>query len=841
MKSPFIMFAERRLLLSIALILSIYGVGSDWGKTNDEQLENIMFKNLTSSELRPKTYKRLYTLKVALLDLFKHIWNMKGGWRYQQIWETDWTEPSLTQYFTVKIPDWKKGPKVKKLCVFNYEDYYTTNKSRLMTRIYRKLRYDSKLITIIWMYVKHQGLLIETIMHPYLRFRSWAPCKRDLILQIVKGELPEGHKYKWDLPSLNIPTPSRAIPFIVILALFFMSRQFDLPEMFNIIGMLGAVYVSTVHGSDASGDPTNPATPIQTLAFARTLDAPGQTTYLDRTETFAEPHNANSSGNFANRVIWNGNGWDFSGTGSSADHVLLDDAGVSTNMIFSDGNSYRTYEGIDTANATGSMCLITGSGGISYITFDDCVLTDSGGSSLVFRYCSNGVMRDCEAIRPGNGGFVLKGNVSNGNNNCSVIDCTAYDAVTNDGVTFHVGATAADINGNYNIITGGSYYNMPEQGLDLTSGSYISVYAVECYDNGEGSVVLGHDSTDNDICYNWFHDEADAPGTGFGIITIRTVRNRCYNNLLETTIATSRMWGFNTTTEAQAGDLDNYVHYNRTIASTNVGNIIRYTVTTQALGTFHVTNNTFQYIGSTSNAYVNWSVAAHGPGDDEYDRNTWFNSTTHFTDVDDGNFTLAQFFSVYGNGEHSDEEDPLVVDTSGGTSGFPDDAYLQSGSPCIGGASPITTGVYIDNTGTPTTGISVDIIGNARDLIASDRGFHEYGAAPPPAPSSFTVATIENGDLVSLEGGDEIESNFVLESGGQMKQLISSTVVKVTGDIEIQIGAILGFSGNDFSKVDFTGTITNYGTNYWVAASPASTIIDTPHDIDHYLDWEEEI
>ena len=65
------------------------------------------------------------------------------------------------------------------------------------------------------------------------------------------------------------------------------------------------------------------------------------------------------------------------------------------------------------------------------------------------------------------------------------------------------------------------------------------------------------------------------------------------------------------------------------------------------------------------------------------------------------------------------EKNPNLVDRTGGTSGWPDDAYLASGN---ANANPITAGDFHDINGNATTGIDDDYIGSAR---GDDVGFYE--------------------------------------------------------------------------------------------------------------------
>jgi len=76
-----------------------------------------------------------------------------------------------------------------------------------------------------------------------------------------------------------------------------------------------------------------------------------------------------------------------------------------------------------------------------------------------------------------------------------------------------------------------------------------------------------------------------------------------------------------------------------------------------------------------------------------------------------------------GHEANGQEANPLLADRTGATDGWPNDAKILVGSPCINNALVIGAGNYYDENGTLTVGITVDYYGNLR---ATDIGFNEY-------------------------------------------------------------------------------------------------------------------
>ena len=193
---------------------------------------------------------------------------------------------------------------------------------------------------------------------------------------------------------------------------------------------------------------------------------------------------------------------------------------------------------------------------------------------------------------------------------------------------------------------------------------------------------------------------------------------------------------------------------------------------------------------------------------------------------------------------NSTEGDPGLVDRTGGTDGWPNDAKLDTGSDCIGAGTPINTGNYYNSKGEATVGIRHDYFGTALDGSTPDIGFHTFSAGVPATPPNAQWII---GEGVELKSSDDLSDfDFVVNDSDGAKLTNYDDTHSLTGN-NLDNEGTCGDSTNTQAPT-FNGTVSGCGTyeGAWddirpescdePPSSEQSTKQDTAHDRSDYID-----
>jgi hypothetical protein len=200
-------------------------------------------------------------------------------------------------------------------------------------------------------------------------------------------------------------------------------------------------------------------------------------------------------------------------------------------------------------------------------------------------------------------------------------------------------------------------------------------------------------------------------------------------------------------------------------------------------------------------------------GSTNWDYNCWFDPGGA---VAFGGFGLSTFASFQAGGmeAHGMEDDPELVDPTGSTGGWPDDAELLATSPCIGAALPITTGdyYYYDSDSEETdysvddTGIVHDYYGLSRSAYPCMGAFEFGGVATRSIRGTVLLSGLPVEGIVVSDGSrsDTTDENGDYTITGVPDPGNYNVIPVKTGFVFNPTYRAVAISGASASDVDFT-------------------------------------
>jgi len=175
------------------------------------------------------------------------------------------------------------------------------------------------------------------------------------------------------------------------------------------------------------------------------------------------------------------------------------------------------------ANESG---ITVGAPRMTGITISRVGVDHVGNNGIVLFQINTYVVEGCAVSDCGNSGIAVIGSASSPIKNGLIRGNTVRGAAHNDGITLHVGRTAADrVGPNHRLIDNvGS--DCAEQAFDITSGSRISLVHNESFGNRDSGILIGH-------CADVVVDRHFSHGDGtVGVVVGEARRVRIQNSVI---------------------------------------------------------------------------------------------------------------------------------------------------------------------------------------------------------------------------------------------------------------------------------------------------------------------
>lgn len=238
----------------------------------------------------------------------------------------------------------------------------------------------------------------------------------------------------------------------------------------------------------SSGDDSNlgtEASPWKTLKKVSDFSfATSDDVYLKRGETFA--------GDLL-IIHWNG---------TVNDPAIIGAYGIGNRPIVSFAspekeNHYGIYTSaackhvvVENIEVTNAGLALKGAGSKDY-TVRNVKVTNSREVGIFLQQVDGYLVENCEVYKAGNCGVAVWGSPEPIAKNGIIRNNKVSHLKSNDGIVLHQDGSGGDVGSNHLIIDNISHNN-PEQGYDITAGSYVLLRGNVSYDNKGGSVTIGH-------------------------------------------------------------------------------------------------------------------------------------------------------------------------------------------------------------------------------------------------------------------------------------------------------------------------------------------------------------
>lgn len=158
--------------------------------------------------------------------------------------------------------------------------------------------------------------------------------------------------------------------------------------------------------------------------------------------------------------------------------------------IYTSGASkHLLIENIELINA--GIALL-GAGSKDYTVRNVRVL-NSRGAAIFLTQVDGYLVENCETDKAGNGGIAVWGSTPPLAKNGIIRNNHTHHGRSNDGIVLHQDGSGGDVGPNH-LIYNNISNNNPEQGYDLTAGSYVLIRDNISYDNAGGGITIGHSS-----------------------------------------------------------------------------------------------------------------------------------------------------------------------------------------------------------------------------------------------------------------------------------------------------------------------------------------------------------
>jgi len=453
------------------------------------------------------------------------------------------------------------------------------------------------------------------------------------------------------------------------------NKSFVNPTKFVSLFFLSIFFINTTWSQNyyvaQNGNDNNPGTqaqPWETLNKVSSFSFnTGDKVYLKRGDTF--------HGNLLN-IKWEGTPNDpaiVGAYGSGSRPIVSFDAPVQANhygINTPSASKHLIVENIELVNAGLSL---RGAGSKDY-TVRNVKVTNSRGAAIFLQQVDGYLVENCEVDKAGNNGIAVWGSEAPLAKNGIIRNNVVHHGKSNDGIVLHQDGSGNGVGANHLILNNVSYNN-PEQGYDITAGSYVLLKDNVSYDNPGGSVTIGHSGNHIMIDGHSSNGEGDwtfAIGMGGDFSEYLTVRNSLIVNPTTYGIrlqANTKYAAIANNTIVYGGELEQ----NRPIIAMQ-GNFTDVTAK----------NNILISTNNTPNSYVGY-LNGRTPSNTNSD----FDYNYYYRPDNQQNLFNGQSFANWQSSENQDSHgmyiSPLFTNLSSG------DYTLSSNSPCIDAGGPLTT------------------------------------------------------------------------------------------------------------------------------------------------------
>ena len=374
----------------------------------------------------------------------------------------------------------------------------------------------------------------------------------------------------------------------------------------------------------------------------------------------------------------------------------------SRSILCNQGSGYITVKNFEVANPSSDGIAFYKKSGWQYgITITNCYVHGAGNVGIILLSVDGYLVEDCEVYSSYNGNIFAYGSsypIKNG----IIRNCTSYDAIQNDGIGIHIGDYGEPCGANHRII-GCRTYGNAEEGIDINSGTYVTILGCDTYGDAYAGIIIESDHCT--VRRSNIHNGHVGVHIGASDVTLES--NLIYANSQDQILI-----------EPYRDISGIYLYHNTVVAGTNSTRIIL-NISPRARGLV-VKNNIFtstQY--SFPNTYIRFmDGASPASSNSHFDYNVYWrrdgdSSARWYAAGANRSFSVWQ--SALGQDIHGQWADPRFISLSGS------DFHLQSGSPCRDAGTDV--GVQRDYEGT--------LIPQG---IAPDVGAYEYSSGSPPPP-----------------------------------------------------------------------------------------------------------
>ena len=233
-----------------------------------------------------------------------------------------------------------------------------------------------------------------------------------------------------------------------------------------------------LHAAHAGG--TNG--PWQTLARVSALElAPGDELLLRRDRRWQGRLHLTSPGTPGRPIR-------VAAYGTGADPIIDSTAAAVNNITLS--ASHITIRDLDCRRAAGDGIGIAVEGGCYGIILESVVISDCGDNGILINKGGSDIqLRRIRVHGVNNSGIALMGSARDKLSNVLIEDCEVIAASSNDGLTIHEDAHNQTAGTNF-MVRRSRFERCGEQGIDITTGSYVSLWDNTTVSNREGGILI---------------------------------------------------------------------------------------------------------------------------------------------------------------------------------------------------------------------------------------------------------------------------------------------------------------------------------------------------------------
>lgn len=341
-----------------------------------------------------------------------------------------------------------------------------------------------------------------------------------------------------------------------------------------------------------------------------------------------------------------------------------------------------------------------------HITISRCSIHDMSNNGIILSRINTYLIEDCVITDCNNGGIGILGSATYKITNGIIRNNRVGNIRENDAISLHKRDVTLDDCGPNHLLVNNVCYNCAENGIDITSGSYVTLRGNETYGNQEGGILVGAETLANVVIDRHYSHE-DYIGIVFGggknvTLTSSIIYNASYHQII--------LFPQTSLTDFKA------YHNTFVFGPSSTGLILDINSNVSNVA---FKNNIFistQY--SNPKTYIRYMDGATPSSTaSDFDYNTYWrrddDSSTRWNAG--GNISFSTWQSVWGQDIHGQWANPRLVSLS------EKDYHLLSSSPCIDAGTSTTVRLDFEGTSIPQG-------------AAPDVGAYEYKSDSPPPP-----------------------------------------------------------------------------------------------------------